>query len=57
MYDQVNGYMNAKGYKMVHFSDGYFLFKRFSYERQAYLIYKKVAPSDAQTPPQSGLDK
>ncbi|MGA9566147.1 MAG: hypothetical protein WBS19_11535 [Candidatus Korobacteraceae bacterium] len=44
MYDQMNGWMNAKGYKMVHFSDGYFLYKRFSYERQSYLIYKRVTP-------------
>lgn len=57
MYDQMNGYMNAKGYRMAHFSDGYLLFKRMSYERQAYLIYKRVAASGAQTPPPSGPGK
>jgi hypothetical protein len=43
-YKQMNGWMNAKGYKMAHFSDGYFLYKRSSYERQSYLIYKRVTP-------------
>ena len=57
MFDQMNGYMNAKGYKLVRFSDGYLLFKRMSYERQAYFIYKRISPSGAQIPPQSGPDK
>ena len=44
MYDKMNPYLNTKGYKLVHFSDGYLLFKRISYERQAYFIYKRIAP-------------
>ena len=44
MYDKMNPYLNAKGYKLVRFSDGYLLFKRMSYERQAYFIYKRVTP-------------
>jgi hypothetical protein len=44
MFDHMNGYLNAKGYKMVRFSDGYLLFKRMSYERQSYLIYKRTMP-------------
>ena len=44
MFDHMNGYLNAKGYKMARFSDGYLLFKRTSYERQAYFVYKRTTP-------------
>jgi hypothetical protein len=44
MYDKMNGYLNVKGYRLVRFSDGYLLFKRMSYERQAYFIYRRVTP-------------
>src|SRR5271166_5051636 len=56
-YKRINGYMVAKGYEKAHFSDGYILYKRFSSERQSYLIYKRIAPNGAQIPPQSGPDK
>jgi len=31
------------GYQMVHFSDGYYLYKRRVYERETYFIYRRVA--------------
>lgn len=44
MYKRINGYLVSEGYVKAHFSDGYILYKRVSYERQSYLIYKRVTP-------------
>ena len=44
MYKRINGYLVSKGYAETHFSDGYILYKRVSYERQSYLIYKRITP-------------
>ena len=43
-YRTVNAALNSQGYKLVHLSDGYLFYKRSVYERQAYLIYRRVAP-------------
>jgi hypothetical protein len=43
-YRIVNASLNSQGYKLVHLSDGYLFYKRSVYERQAYLIYRRVAP-------------
>lgn len=43
-YRIVNAALNSQGYKLVHLSDGYLFYKRSVYERQAYLIYRRVAP-------------
>lgn len=40
----------ALGYEMVHFSDGYYLYKRSVYQRETYLIFRRVTPAAAQTP-------
>ena len=32
---------NALGYEMVHFSDGYYLYKRGVYQRESYLIFRR----------------
>jgi len=34
----------AEGYEIVHFSDGYMIFKRSVYVRQVYLIFRRVRP-------------
>jgi len=43
-YRIVNAALNSQGYKLVHLSDGYLFYKRSVYERQAYLIYRRVVP-------------
>jgi hypothetical protein len=43
-YRTMNAALNSEGYKLVHFSDGYLFYKRAVYERQAYFIYRRVAP-------------
>lgn len=43
-YRIVNAVLNSQGYKLVHLSDGYLFYKRSVYERQAYLIYRRVVP-------------
>lgn len=49
--------LTSRGYELVHFSDGYYLYKRAVYEREVYFILKRVHPIDAQTPQPSGPDK
>jgi hypothetical protein len=44
------------GYKLVHFSDGYYFYKRGVYEREAYFIFQR-APSASQMPPQADSGK
>jgi hypothetical protein len=36
--------MASLGYEIVHFSDGYYLYKRSVYEREAYFIFRRVRP-------------
>lgn len=36
--------LNAQGYEMVHFSDGYYLYKRSVYEREVYFILRRNRP-------------
>ena len=36
--------MASLGYEIVHFSDGYYLYKRSVYEREAYFIFHRVRP-------------
>jgi len=45
------------GYTLDHVSDGYLLTKRGYSYRQIVLIFRRVNPNGAQTPPQSGPDK
>lgn len=33
------------GYQMVHFSDGYYLYKQSVYQREGYLIFRRMRPS------------
>ena len=41
---------SALGYEMIHFSDGYYLYKRAVFEREAYLIFRRVRTSVSQVP-------
>ena len=45
------------GYQMVHFSDGYYLYKRVVYQREAYLIFRRIHSTDEQTPQPVGPGK
>ena len=36
--------LNAEGYEMVHFSDGYYIYKRGVFEREVYFILRRVQP-------------
>jgi hypothetical protein len=36
--------LEAEGYKVVHFSDGYYLYKRAVFERETYFILRRVRP-------------
>ena len=36
--------LTARGYEMVHFSDGYYLYKRSVYEREVYFILRRTRP-------------
>jgi len=48
--DNIPGF-NALGYEMVHFSDGYYLYKRRVAERDVYFILRRTVPSASQTAP------
>jgi hypothetical protein len=41
--------LNALGYQFVHFSDGYYLYKRGVFERETYFIFRRVAHDVAPT--------
>jgi hypothetical protein len=36
--------LTAQGYEVVHFSDGYYLYKRAVYERGVYFILRRTRP-------------
>jgi hypothetical protein len=38
-----------EGYELVHFSDGYYLYKQSVYQRDTYFIYRRVHPTSEQT--------
>ncbi len=42
--------MESQGYKMVHFSDGYYMYKQSVYQRESYFILRRVHPNDPQAP-------
>ena len=42
--------LTSRGYELVHFSDGYYLYKRAVFEREVYFIFRRVHPGDPQTP-------
>lgn len=35
---------HSLGYELAHFSDGYYLYKRLVYQRESYLIFRRVSP-------------
>jgi len=37
------GELTSRGYKLVHFSDGYYLYKRAVFEREVYFIFRRSA--------------
>lgn len=38
------------GYELVHFSDGYYMYKRGVYQRETYFIFRRVRPGALRTP-------
>ncbi|HTZ45984.1 MAG TPA: hypothetical protein VMH20_00225 [Verrucomicrobiae bacterium] len=46
--------LTARGYDLVHFSDGYYLYKRGVFEREVYLIYRRTERADELAPPEYG---
>ena len=42
--------LTTRGYELVHFSDGYYMYKQAVFERETYFIFRRVHPSDAYTP-------
>jgi hypothetical protein len=43
------GQLTSRGYELVHFSDGYYLYKRGVFEREVYFIFRRT-PSTASWP-------
>ena len=50
------GELTSRGYELVHFSDGYYLYKRSVFEREVYFIFRRVpgAAGSAPLKPQTG---
>ena len=50
------GELTSRGYELVHFSDGYYLYKRAVFEREVYFIFQRVpeASGAATFTPQAG---
>lgn len=46
-----------EGYELVHFSDGYYLYKQSVYQRDTYFIYRRIHPTSEQTPQTSNPDR
>jgi len=42
--------LTSEGYEVVHFSDGYYLYKRAAFEREVYFILHRVHPSSTAKP-------
>jgi hypothetical protein len=36
------GELTSRGYELVHFSDGYYLYKRSVFEREVYFIFRRI---------------
>ena len=51
------GELTSRGYEIVHFSDGYYIYKQGVYQRESYFIFRRTDFSDGQTPPPSGPDR
>jgi hypothetical protein len=49
--------LTSRGYELVHFSDGYYLYKQAVANREVYLIFHRTGPSVLQTPLQAGPGK
>ena len=49
--------MERYGYQLVHFSDGYYIYKRAVYQRESYFILRRVYPTSEQTPQTLNPDK
>jgi len=46
--------LTSRGYEIVHFSDGYYLYKQAVFEREVYFIFKRSRPSAVEWPGPSG---
>ncbi len=49
--------LTTRGYELVHFSDGYYLYKRAVFEREVYFVLRRVHSTDDQTPQLIGPGK
>ncbi len=49
--------LTTRGYELVHFSDGYYLYKRAVFEREVYFILRRIHSTDEQTPQPVGPGK
>jgi len=47
----------SEGYELVHFADGYYLYKQAVYQREVYFIYRRIHPTDGQTPQLGNPDR
>jgi hypothetical protein len=48
------GELTSRGYELVHFSDGYYLYKRSVFEREVYFIFRRSAVNPGASPPELG---
>ena len=53
MLQEIVPQLNVQGYEVVHFSDGYYLYKRISFRREAYFILRRTRPNVGQAPVQA----
>ncbi len=49
--------LTSQGYRVVHFSDGYYMYKQGVFERDSYFILRRVYPDDVQIPLPANPDK
>jgi hypothetical protein len=49
--------LTTRGYELVHFSDGYYMYKRAVFEREVYFILRRIHPTGEQTPQTLNPDK
>lgn len=47
--------LTSRGYELVHFSDGYYLYKRSVFEREVYFIFRRKVEADVALP--SGIGR
>lgn len=51
------GELTSRGYELVHFSDGYYLYKRSVFEREVYFIFRRAHANSVGSLPESGQEQ